>query len=100
MLASISSRQVAEWLAFFELEPYGPQRIDIGFGLVLAEVVGAFKTKGKSPKPSDWYPHLSELEKQQSVEEMQAVFRQVFAQFNAQQEKRKRREQIRKEKKK
>ncbi|HYH63666.1 MAG TPA: hypothetical protein VD866_03115 [Urbifossiella sp.] len=51
---------MAEWEAFFALEPWGGQQDDQRAGMVCATVVNsAIGRQGKPRKPSDFFPALA-----------------------------------------
>lgn len=60
MLESITSRQFAEWQAFFELEPFGSRWDDLRFGqlaaVLRAAVLGAGGVKGKPATAEQLFP--------------------------------------------
>lgn len=49
MLNEISSRQFVEWQAFWQVEPFGPQRDDWRMACLLAVVVNALRGKDEEP---------------------------------------------------
>jgi hypothetical protein len=64
MLAGMTAGQVAEWEAFFALEPWGGLRDDLRAGKVAAAVVNAnpFRGGGAARMPSDFFPTLAEAQ--------------------------------------
>lgn len=78
LLASLSARQLAEWLAFAELEPFGPRREDQRAGVIAAAVANSrFGRKaGDTGKvPADFFPVLREdqAKPRQSWQSIQAL---------------------------
>ena len=56
----ISSREFAEWIAFNQIEPFGPDRADIGHAIVASTVANSAKgKKGKTYRISDFLPRFS-----------------------------------------
>lgn len=45
----ISAREFAEWMAFNRIEPFGAERMDIGFAIVASTVANSLKGKKGSP---------------------------------------------------
>lgn len=75
LLASLSSSQLNEWMAFARLEPFGPHREDQRAGVIAAAVINSRfgrKTGDKSVKPADLFPVLreDEVKPRQSWESM------------------------------
>ena len=54
LLARIDSRELTEWLAYYGLNPWGPERSDLRAGMVASTVANCL-TSG-SFKPSDFMP--------------------------------------------
>lgn len=52
----LSSRELAEWMAYYRIEPWGEERADYRAGTVAATVVNVNRTKGKPAKPDDFMP--------------------------------------------
>lgn len=49
MLAGMSSRQMAEWRAFWQVEPFGVFREDWRFACLLAMLANMFRGKDTAP---------------------------------------------------
>ena len=69
----MSSAEFAEWIAFYQLEPFGPWRDDIRIGILgagLAPLLGDFK--GKPPTPEMFMPRFdaSKASQHESPDEM------------------------------
>ncbi len=62
LLASITSRQLAEWLVFLQIEPIGETRDDFRAGMICATVAnyaGRQRAEGSEPaQPADYMPSL------------------------------------------
>lgn len=55
----IDSREFSEWLAFYDLEPFGELRADLRSGLICASMANAWRGKDDpAAKPSDFMPLL------------------------------------------
>lgn len=46
MLGRISSRELSEWMAFYELEPFGDERADLRSGIVASTIANVNRAKG------------------------------------------------------
>lgn len=87
MLSGMTSQQLTEWMEFFRLEPWGPQRSDLRAGILGALVVNSnpWRGKGAQPlKPEELFPTLApEAEagglEVQDVEDMKRAARQFAA---------------------
>ena len=51
MLGRMSSAEITEWLAFYQLEPFGPERGDLRAGIVAATVANVNRDAKKQKKP-------------------------------------------------
>ncbi len=73
LLAETSSGELAEWMAYSRLEPFGPQMDNWRIGMltsVIANIKRAPRTKPYSPE--DFMPRV---QRQQSIEEMVSAFK-------------------------
>lgn len=70
LLKRISSRELSEWIAFSQLEPFGSEAGYIGHAITASTVANVNRAKGqKAFEVSDFMPKL-EGKKDQTVEEM------------------------------
>mgnify|MGYP000046381597 CR=1 FL=1 len=60
LLSRISSRELSEWMAFYELEPFGDERADLRAGIVASTVANANRDpkKSKPYAPQDFLPRF------------------------------------------
>ena len=69
------------WMAYYEVEPFGQDRGDIGSAIVASTMANAWRGKGsRSFRPSDFLPTFGPR-KEQSTADMQAIFRAAKAGF-------------------
>lgn len=62
MLRRIPSRLLSEWMAFFQIEPFGEERADLQAGIVAAAVVNSQRAKGsRAISPFDFIPKFDEI---------------------------------------
>jgi len=75
----VSSRELAEWMAFFELEPWGTEVEDWRAGLIASTVANANrdqKRRRRPYEPQDFMPRRdirSKETEEQSVEDQIAI---------------------------
>lgn len=70
LLGRISSRELTEWMAFSQLEPFGSDAMFLGHAITASTVANVNREKGqKAYKAEDFMPNF-EGAKKQSVEEM------------------------------
>lgn len=69
----MDSREFAEWIAYYGINPWGEERADARAGAVCATTANAWRGKGPALTPADFFPESLGKPKpqQQSVEEMQ-----------------------------
>lgn len=61
LLAEMTSTQIAEWMAYFRLEPFGERRADLRAGIIASTVANAHKAKDSRPyKPQDFMPDFEQ----------------------------------------
>lgn len=51
LLARISSRELAEWMAYYRIEPWGEERDDLRAGIVASTVANTARDPRKRPRP-------------------------------------------------
>jgi flagellar basal body rod protein FlgC len=79
LLSRVSSRELAEWIAFFELEPWGTEVEDWRAGLIASTIANANrdqKRRRRPYEPQDFIPRRDVPTKQieeQSVEDQIAI---------------------------
>lgn len=59
LLTRIDSRELTEWMAFFELEPWGSEIEDHRFGVVASTIANVNrdpKRRARSYEPDDFFP--------------------------------------------
>jgi len=56
LLARIDSQELTEWGIYYGLNPWGPERADLGAATIAATVANCHATKGHTFKPSDFLP--------------------------------------------
>ena len=79
MLRRMSSRELSEWQAYFNLEPWGEERADLRAGMSTAPLLNLWIKKGKRrAKPSDWIMRFGPKEPQ-DPEEMAMMLRGLAA---------------------
>ena len=72
MLHRMSSRELAEWMAFSELEPFGGQQEDGRFGVIACLIASIYRGKNSPvPSPGDFFASLKsdKSERHQQTEE-------------------------------
>ena len=62
-----------EWLAYYQLEPWGEARADLRAGIIANTVYGCHRSRKDPPRrPTDFMPKFRHVSaRQQSAEEMQ-----------------------------
>ncbi len=71
MLQRIDSTELAEWMAYYGLEPFGQEREALHAGIIAATVANANAAKGKTYQPSDFMPDFER--KGQTADDMRAI---------------------------
>lgn len=57
---ALSAAEMAEWVAYFELEPWGEHRMDLRFGMLGSIILNLFRERGKRPvEPADLCPDFA-----------------------------------------
>ncbi len=72
LLAKMTSRQLAEWIAYYRMEPWGEDRADLRSGIVASTMANINRKKGASPfKPEDFMPRFDK--KKETVPDTQKI---------------------------
>ena len=83
MLASMGSDELTEWMAYYQLEPFGDYRADYRSGVVASTFANAHRAKDAGPfRPEDFMPFLDKPQPTQPQDETQlnvARFKAMFA---------------------
>jgi hypothetical protein len=59
LLARVGSDELTEWMAFYQLEPFGEMRADLRSGVVAATFANAHRTKdARAFTPEDFMPYI------------------------------------------
>jgi len=77
MLATISSRKLSEWMAYYQIEPFGEERGDLRAAIIASTLANIWRGKNsKSYKPSDFMPKFDEQQNRggaQTAEQMRQM---------------------------
>jgi hypothetical protein len=57
MLRRMDAAELEDWIEFYRLEPFGPLRDDLRFGMVVSAVLGSF---GVSKTPAEIFESLKD----------------------------------------
>ena len=85
MLNRMDAKELSEWMAYDQLQPIGPQRTDLGLGIIAATVANCHrdpKKRSSAYEPSDFAPFLKDggTEKRvQSKAELLLGVRQLYS---------------------
>lgn len=86
LLSILTSEQLSEWMAFYNLEPFGFEMERNKFGMLTSTVANVFASKksGDSFTVNDFYPRPEDIMfkkdkklKKQDVEEMKEILMQL-----------------------
>ena len=68
MLASMGSDELTEWMAYYQLEPFGDYRADYRSGVVASTFANAHRAKDANPfRPEDFMPFLEKKKPQEEI---------------------------------
>jgi len=72
-MREIDSREFAEWLAYSNLEPFGPEREDQRAGMIAAIIANVNRDPAKRPEPydvEDFFPRYDTVERKAAQGEL------------------------------
>lgn len=68
LLNRISSKELTEWMAFYELEPFGYDAENLGHAITASTIANVNRQKGQKPYTiADFMPHEKQ---EQSIDQM------------------------------
>ena len=76
MLAKIDSLELAEWMAFYGLSPFGDERQDLQAGIVACTIANANSSKGRAFQPIDFMPYAEE-KTCQTADDMKTILQKI-----------------------
>ena len=82
LLARISSRELSEWIVYFEMEPFGEERADLRAGIVAATVANTArdtKRRVRPLEPKEFMPVFERERPRQSWQEQLEIVRMLNA---------------------
>jgi hypothetical protein len=71
MLSELTWPQLREWMAFYELSPWGAERGDLQAAIVASTIANVWRAKGRRYRVADFLPTFGA--RAQTQEEMAAV---------------------------
>ena len=54
LLERVSCKELSEWMAFYNIEPFGEERMDLRFALLAANLIAPHLAKGHKPRLKDY----------------------------------------------
>lgn len=81
LLENISSKELTEWMVYYELEPFGEEREDLRMGIICSTIANANRGKNsRAFKPQDFIPKFDKKrqtwqEQLQTVEVLNKLFK-------------------------
>jgi hypothetical protein len=87
LLQRMDSRELVDWIAYWQLEPWGEERADLRAGIVASAATNVWVKKGKRTKPQDFVPRYGPEPgtPTQPQSEMVRIFKQAASAFNKRQ---------------
>lgn len=80
MLTRMDAKEMTDWIAFWNMEPWGDERSDFRSGVIASTVANVMSSKGRSFTPQDFM--LNGNRRRQSEASMRAVIKAVKASWN------------------
>jgi len=79
MLARMDSREVAEWQAFYNLEPFGAKRKDLRAAIIASTNYNMLRRKGRPKSVTDFIPDFTKGKTSQDAlnKKIMDVFKKV-----------------------
>lgn len=58
--ATLTSAELTDWIAYFNLEPFGEERADLRAGIVASTIYNVNRGKGRAMHPIDFMPKFDD----------------------------------------
>lgn len=79
LFKELTARQLHEWQAFYEIDPFGDQRDDLRTGILCSVMNNRWRAKNETPvKPMDFMPYIQHVE--QTPEDIQRTLKSILGQ--------------------
>ena len=76
-----SSRDVAEWMAYASIEPFGEERADLRAGIIASVIANVNRDPKKRATPFTPQDFMPFVERESAPDDMSRKLRATFAQF-------------------
>ena len=88
MYRELTAAELAELEILYAIDPWGPERADLANGILCSLTDACHRAKGNPQAPIKYMPYVDGLipdakPTQQTVEEMQAIWKQAVAAFGS-----------------
>ena len=77
MLNRMDAKELSEWMAYDQIQPIGPQRTDLGLGIIAATIANCHrdpKKRSSAYEPSDFAPFLKDGEEKKKQSKAELLF--------------------------
>lgn len=82
LLSRISSREMTEWMAFYQLEPFGTNAEMVGHAITASTVYNVNRgRKNKAAKPADFMPDFESQVRPKTIDDMLAKVQAMNAMY-------------------
>lgn len=81
LINEITGEELAYWIAFYEVNPFGPERGDLQAGIIASTIANV--NSKKTYKANDFMPDFDRKPKQQTMEDMQLQCMKAAGLFKA-----------------
>lgn len=79
LLLRLDSRELTEWMAFWQLDPWGDSRADLRAGVIASTIANVHRGADTRPyKPMDFMPYAQRDENEEARSNV-ATFKAMFA---------------------
>ena len=86
MLEALPSAMLTEWMAYYEIEPFGEERADLRAGIVASTMANAIGGSRRTLEPVEFMPRFDQEQKPPMDEQaMKSTFRAIAKVWNAKQ---------------
>jgi hypothetical protein len=83
LLETISSEELTEWAAYYQIDPFGSHRADIQAGVVASTMANIHAKRGHSFTPADFIPQFGVTPTSKKSMSSDQILAMVKARFGA-----------------
>jgi len=83
LYAAMTTEELQEAEALYQIDPWGPERVDLSIGILCSLLDACHRTKGQPDRPIDYMPYVRALQNREPTEQSDEAMRVIADQLAA-----------------